>query len=98
MHRKKAKSPGTFPKQLGLLCGDGIKGNAHLKQATDTVARRRCLEYDHRRPFALGGSSDDAENIRLLCRAHNRLHAEYAFGKGFVAKKICPEISPFQER
>ncbi|MGE0172274.1 MAG: hypothetical protein AB7T49_05800 [Oligoflexales bacterium] len=48
-------------------------------------------------PFALGGRSDDPTNVRLLCRAHNRLHAEHAFGKGFVANKICSGISPFQE-
>lgn len=29
------------------------------------------LEYDHVTPWSLGGSSDDPQNIRLLCRAHN---------------------------
>ena len=38
---------------------------------------RRCqarhyLELDHRRPFALGGANS-ADNLRLLCRAHNQL-------------------------
>lgn len=46
---------------------------------------RRCqaragLEYDHVRPWAKGGSSDDPANIRLLCRAHNDLEARRAFG------------------
>ncbi len=41
---------------------------------------RRCssqfqLEYDHRYPFALGGETS-AENIRLVCRAHNQLYAK----------------------
>ncbi|MDE2490411.1 MAG: HNH endonuclease [Elusimicrobia bacterium] len=36
------------------------------------------LEYDHVRPYARGGRSDDARNVRLLCRAHNRLAAERA--------------------
>ncbi len=38
---------------------------------------RRCgerawLEYDHVRPWDLGGASDSAGNVRLLCRAHNQ--------------------------
>ena len=34
------------------------------------------IEFDHVRPFAKGGRSDSPRNIRLLCRAHNRLAAE----------------------
>lgn len=46
---------------------------------------RRCgsrvfLEYDHVKPWALGGASDDAANVRLLCRAHNLLRARRAVG------------------
>ncbi len=39
---------------------------------------RRDLEYDHVIPWSRGGSSDDPENIRLLCRAHNALAARAA--------------------
>lgn len=38
------------------------------------------LEIDHVRPFALGGSSDDPDNLRLMCRAHNLLLARRVFG------------------
>jgi hypothetical protein len=41
---------------------------------------RRWLQYDHIRPWALGGRSDDAANIRLLCRAHNLRLARRTFG------------------
>ena len=46
---------------------------------------RRCdarsfLEYDHVAPWALGGASDDAANIRLLCRPHNQRLARRRFG------------------
>lgn len=46
---------------------------------------RRCegrafLEYDHVIPYALGGRSDTARNIRLLCRAHNQEAGRAAFG------------------
>ena len=54
---------------------------------------RRCsarafLELDHRKPFARQGAAD-ALNIRLLCRAHNSLHARNCFGMLHVAAKIA---------
>jgi len=48
---------------------------------------RGFLELDHVKPKALGGS-DDASNLRLRCRAHNRLHAEQVFGREYVEKRI----------
>lgn len=39
------------------------------------------IEYDHLRPFAKGGKSDDPRNIRLLCRVHNQAAAEAVFGR-----------------
>ncbi|MDD5630329.1 MAG: hypothetical protein PHU21_14790 [Elusimicrobia bacterium] len=47
---------------------------------------RRCaetawLEFDHVRPFAMGGPSDDPANIRLLCWSHNRSERIRRFGK-----------------
>ncbi|MFA6318200.1 MAG: HNH endonuclease signature motif containing protein [Elusimicrobiota bacterium] len=46
---------------------------------------RRCegtgmLEYDHVIPWALGGLSDDPDNIRLLCWTHNQWAARMVFG------------------
>ncbi|MBI2384948.1 MAG: HNH endonuclease [Elusimicrobia bacterium] len=38
------------------------------------------IEYDHLRPYAKGGRSDDPRNIRLLCRMHNQAAAEAMFG------------------
>lgn len=45
---------------------------------------RRCsargrLQIDHIQPWALGGSSRDVGNLRLLCQAHNLLVAERYF-------------------
>ena len=39
------------------------------------------LEFDHKIPFALGGSSIDPENIELLCRNHNGWRARQVFSK-----------------
>lgn len=40
---------------------------------------RSGLEFDHVRPWALGGSGETG-NIRLLCRSHNQLEARRFFG------------------
>jgi 5-methylcytosine-specific restriction endonuclease McrA len=53
---------------------------------------RRCecrtlLELDHVIPRAHGGA-DDAANLRVRCRAHNRMYAEEVFGKEYVAERI----------
>ena len=52
---------------------------------------RRCeargmLEFDHLEPAALGGEAT-AENVRLLCRAHNAYAAERAFGAEFMERR-----------
>jgi hypothetical protein len=51
--------------------------------------RRRCecrrgLQVDHIVPFARGGSSRDASNLRLFCPTHNRMAADDIFGREFV--------------
>ena len=59
---------------------------------------RRCgetrfLEFDHKLPWSLGGRSDDVDNIRLLCRTHNRLMASQVFGLSYIQKKIEEKYS-----
>lgn len=54
---------------------------------------RRCdarshLQFHHDVPWALGGT-DDADNIRLLCRAHNLLVCEHELGAEQVAVKVA---------
>jgi Holliday junction resolvasome RuvABC DNA-binding subunit len=44
------------------------------------------LELDHVEPRALGGR-DDAENLRVRCRAHNQLAAEQVFGRDHVEQR-----------
>ncbi|MEA2750820.1 MAG: hypothetical protein QOI41_4963, partial [Myxococcales bacterium] len=45
------------------------------------------LELDHVEARALGGTNA-ASNLRVRCRAHNRLAAEEVFGKAHVAERI----------
>jgi hypothetical protein len=40
---------------------------------------RHSLEVDHIEPYAFGGNNA-ADNLRLLCKSHNLLMAERAFG------------------
>jgi hypothetical protein len=52
---------------------------------------RRCqergrLEFDHIEPVARGGEST-AENVRLVCRAHNQYAADRVFGAEFMDHK-----------
>jgi 5-methylcytosine-specific restriction endonuclease McrA len=52
---------------------------------------RRCsekagLEFDHIVPVARGGGAT-ADNLRLLCRAHNQHAADRAYGAGFMKAK-----------
>jgi hypothetical protein len=44
------------------------------------------LELDHITPLALGGKTE-ADNLRLLCRAHNQYEAERLLGKDHVQRK-----------
>jgi hypothetical protein len=51
---------------------------------------RRCgsrwqLEFDHVQAAAFGGDAT-VDGMRLLCRAHNVLHAENVFGREFMAR------------
>ncbi len=48
---------------------------------------RGFLELDHIDAKALGGS-DEAANLRLRCRVHNRVHAEHVFGRAYIEERI----------
>lgn len=63
-----------------------VRDEGQCTYVSDEGRRCECrehLEFDHIRPFALGGEST-AENLRLLCRAHNQLEAERVFGRKFM--------------
>jgi len=61
---------------------------------------RAWLEYDHRHPRAKGGGSEP-DNLRLLCRQHNRFAAEREYGRRHVEHSIAerrrqpaPHVTP----
>jgi CRISPR/Cas system Type II protein with McrA/HNH and RuvC-like nuclease domain len=47
---------------------------------------RSGLEFDHIKPFAIGGDSS-ASNVRLLCSTHNQYEAERTYGADFMSLK-----------
>ena len=59
----------------------------------DPVTGRRCtargfLEVDHMDPRARGGAGDDPKNLRVVCKPHNRLLAEQAYGREHIERAI----------
>jgi 5-methylcytosine-specific restriction endonuclease McrA len=58
-----------------------------IDEAGERCPQRGHLELDHVEARALGGTNA-ASNLRVRCRAHNRLAAEEVFGKAHVAERI----------
>lgn len=49
---------------------------------------RAGLQFDHVKPWALGGSGETA-NVRLLCREHNDLEARRVFGDAAIGAAVA---------
>lgn len=49
---------------------------------------RAWMEFDHIHPAALGGTSGDPDNIRLLCREHNQLAARLIFSAKAASEPV----------
>jgi len=58
---------------------------------------RAWLELDHVTPFGYGGDHHPA-NLRLFCRAHNRLAAEQAYGQHTIRRCIANRRARRQAR
>jgi 5-methylcytosine-specific restriction endonuclease McrA len=59
----------------------------HVSESGHRCEARSNLEYDHVLEYARGGEAT-LSNIRLRCRAHNRLGAERTYGAEFMRHKI----------
>ena len=84
---KSARKSGAFKRSRHIPADTYLQVYFRDKGRCTYVASdgRRCdacsgLQIDHIVPFAKGGSNHP-ENLRLLCREHNRLAAEKEFGK-----------------
>ena len=70
-------------KRIVLLRGGGCC-QYRSKQTGETCGSRFQVQIDHIKPKALGGR-DEISNFRPLCRTHNLLMAEIAFGVSKMA-------------
>ncbi|MBI1860980.1 MAG: HNH endonuclease [Deltaproteobacteria bacterium] len=71
-HRVQARTAKEVKDRDGYRCGYVGPNGVRCSQAAH-------LQIDHIRPYALGGSSRDLANLRLLCRAHNLYKARQDF-------------------
>ncbi|MBX3233450.1 MAG: HNH endonuclease [Labilithrix sp.] len=65
----------------------GTQGSTFVSADGERCPVREWLEVDHRQPRALGGDGT-IENVRILCRGHNRLAAAQTFGAEHITCKI----------
>jgi 5-methylcytosine-specific restriction endonuclease McrA len=86
--RRTAERPRTIPTQRRdqLLIRAGHRCEYRSSDGLRCSERSR-LTIDHIVPWGLGGSNE-AGNLRILCFAHNRLHADRCFGAEFMDQKI----------
>jgi hypothetical protein len=72
------------PARRAVLERDGL-GCSWVDAHSVRCGSQAWLEVDHRQPAGKGGSSEP-DNLRLLCRAHNRLAAEHAYGREHIER------------
>jgi len=99
--RTRAVRPRQLEKRTRHVCAQ-VRREIHARDGGQCafVSRdgRRCnatalLEFDHVKPFARFGATDTS-NLRLLCKAHNLLHARNCFGAMHLAAKIAARNRP----
>lgn len=88
MGRKKksggAKATTAQTRRIPQAVKDVVWRRDHGRCSYVSPGGRRCvekggLEYDHVIPWALGGPSNDPNNVRLLCHGHNQWAARQVF-------------------
>jgi 5-methylcytosine-specific restriction endonuclease McrA len=85
---KAPKDPGTVSRtaRREVMARDG-KQCAFVSADGVRCTERGGLEIDHVLERARGGTGEPA-NLQVLCRAHNKLKAEQAFGRAHVEERI----------
>ena len=84
---RKSTRPGYVPRAVRreVFARDGEQCG-FVDQAGRRCPSKAFLELDHRNARALGGT-DTADNLRVVCRRHNGLHAERVFGRDHIESK-----------
>jgi hypothetical protein len=89
-----SRAPSRIPRaaRRAVLERDGL-GCSWVGAEGQRCGSGAWLELDHRHPAGKGGSSEP-ENLRLLCRAHNRFAAERAYGRAHVERTLLARRPP----
>ncbi len=78
--------PDHIPAQVRREVWKRDEGRCRWKLASGEICgSRRHLQLDHVVPLARGGTST-ADNVRILCRAHNLEAARRVFGDGWMSR------------
>ena len=86
-------STSTDPRRIPAYVKRAVRARdgdrcAHVASDGLRCEARSPLEFDHILPVARGGKAT-IDNVRQLCRTHNRLAAERQFGREFIRGKIA---------
>ena len=86
--KPRASKDGHIPAETRreVFARDG-EACSHVDEHGNRCGCRDFLELDHIVPRAKGGT-DEASNLRVACRTHNRRYAEQEFGREYVAERI----------
>ena len=84
--RRVSKNPRLIPAEVRRAVHARDGGRCTYAGPTGHRCESRAVEFDHIVPIAKGGTST-VSNVRQLCRAHNQLAAEHAFGRAFMDQK-----------
>ena len=84
--------PAHRSRQIPLPVRDRLLQNAghrceYVSSEGVRCSERTRLAIDHIEPWGRGGTSEEA-NLRVLCPAHNRLHADRCYGGEFMTRRI----------
>ena len=81
-----SRAPIPRPARRAVFERDGL-GCSWLDANGVRCGNQAWLEFDHRHPAGKGGSCEP-ENLRLLCRSHNGLAAEHAYGRRHIEQAL----------
>ena len=92
--QRKPSKPRPLTRHIPTATRDQVMLRDKQRCTFRSRSGRKCnsthnLQIDHIKPFALGGTHE-AENLRVLCAAHNRHMARKTFGKRSVP---APELA-----
>ena len=87
--KKRHTKPGTISRaaRREVFARDGERCSYADEESGERCGSTAFLELDHIVPRGRGGS-DEASNLRVRCRAHNRLYAEETYGREYVEERI----------